>query len=250
MTGETEADSLGAAHSADSGDSGGTPTTGLTGLTETSGGTSDGATTDTQPGPVTTSAQPEGTTGETGETGDGSLNDESGSGDASGSTSAGSTTTDASADEVDLSGYQVVQTSSSRTFTIPDGTLVAPGTVIVIGRDASRGAFEQHWGALPGDVVYLDAEDGFPAVNGEETYTLRDPGGSAVDGPTPPLQSGDVLHRTDLSGGLSWTLMAEGNADPGLGLMEGASGVYLTEASDATGTGNFIYEYVELQAWP
>ncbi len=249
MSGDTEADSLGAAHDESSG---GSHTTGLTGLSATGDGTSgdvSAGATDTQPGPgsSTGTTDPEGTTGGAGDD-EGSSSGGTGSADESESSSS-SSSTDAPLDEVDLSGYQLVQTSSSRTFTIPDGTLVPSGTVVVIGRNASRGAFEQHWGSLPAQTVYLNAEDGFPAINGDETYTLRDVSNTAIDGPTPPMQSGDALRRTGLDTG--WTLESEGSADPGIGLDEpGASGTFLTEASDASGSGNFIFEYVELQAWP
>ena len=162
-----------------------------------------------------------------------------------------SSTTDAPVVEVDLSGWTIEQANSARTFTLPENTLVPAGGFVVVGRNASRAQFEAYWGLLGDDVVYLNAGDEFPAINGDETFTLRDDGGASVDGPTPAIQGGDTVQRNDLAAAGSWTIEAEGNADPGVGHPDpGAAGVFLTEASDATGSGNFAYEFVELQAWP
>lgn len=153
--------------------------------------------------------------------------------------------------EVDLSGWTVEQANSLRTFTLPADTLVPAGGLVVIGRNASRAQFEAYWGLLGDDVVYFNAGDEFPAINGAETFTLRDDGGAVVDGPTPAIEEGDTVRRDDLAAVGSWTVEGEGNADPGVAHPDpGAAGVFLTEASDATGSGNFVYEFVELQAWP
>ena len=152
---------------------------------------------------------------------------------------------------IDLSGWTLVQTNSSRTFTLPEGTLVSAGGLLVVGRDASRAEFEQYWGPLGDDVAYLDAADTFPAINGDETFTLRDHTDAVIDGPTPAIHSGDALRRADLSSRGTWSPVGETDADPGAGFVDaGASGVFLTEVSDASGSSNYVFEYVELQAWP
>lgn len=180
-------------------------------------------------------------------------------GEESGSGSSGDPTTDPTTgpttgeigDAVDLSGWTLTQTNSSREFTLPEGTVVPAGGLVVIGRDATRAQFENYWGTLDADVLYLNAQDTFPAINGGETFTLHDAADAVVDGPTPAMEDGHAVRRADVTSDGMWTMAGEADADPGVGHEDPAlAGVFLTEASDATGAGNFVYEYVELQAWP
>lgn len=234
---------------------GGAVTTGLTGLSGGGGPGSDGTTT-AQPGPDADSAPDpdESTTGDgesSGSSGLGDTDDVGDTDDSEGESGSSTTAVDPPEDAVDLSGWTVVQTGSDRTFVLPEGTVLPAGAVLVIGRDASRGAFEQYWGALAEDVVYVDSEDSFPAINGDETFAVRDPSDAVVDGPTPSLDNGQSLTRTDVAAAGSWTSSGEGDADPGVGhAFAGTSGVFLTEVSDASGSGSFVYEFIELQAWP
>lgn len=225
-------------------------TTGLTGVSDgAQTSTSPDGTTGSQPGPDvdTENGSSEGGAVEESSSTSGAL-DPTDADDESSSSTSGETPLE---DEVDLSGWTLVQTNSSRSFTLPEGTLLPAGGVLVVGRNASRGQFEQYWGPLGADVVYLDAADDFPAINGDETFTLHDDSNAVVDGPTPALGGGDALQRADLSEAGTWAAVSEGDADPGTGLADpGASGVFLTEVSDASGSGNFVFEYVELQAWP
>ena len=255
MRADSEGSAL-AEEDAGSGTGGAEPVT--TGLTSLSGGTqsSDGTTT-SQPGqdadsdPATaedgssTGAFHDGSsdTGDTGDTGD---TDDSG-----GESGSSTTAVDPPEDSVDLSGWTVVQTGSDRTFTLPPGTVLPAGAVLVLGRDATRGAFEEHWGALDGDVLYVNSEDSFPAINGEETFSLRDAADATIDGPTSALENGQALTRTDVSGPGTWTAAGENTAAPGVGHdFSGTSGVFITEVSDATGPGSYVYEFIELQGWP
>lgn len=231
-------------------------TTGTSETPTTSGmsGISAGPLDTTTPDDETTSEPSSDTDGtDTGGTDDGTDTggtDETSSSGTSNDDESSSSTGDPTLLEVDLSGWTVEQANSARTFTLPANTLVPAGGVVVIGRDASRAQFEAYWGPLGDDVVYFDANDEFPAINGDETFALRD-GGATIDGPTPALQAGTTVRRDDLAEAGSWTVAGERNADPGTGHPDpGASGVFLTEASDASGSGNFVYEFVELQAWP
>ena len=80
--------------------------------------------------------------------------DEGGTTSDTGTSDAGDTAID---DDVDLSGWTVVQTNSAREFVLPDGTIVPRGGTLVIARDASPGAFQAFWGVNWGDdVVYVD----------------------------------------------------------------------------------------------
>ena len=223
-------------------------TTGVTGI---SSGADDSSanddTTTSQPGPSTagdSSYSGNDTTGA-----DESGDDTTG-GDESGDDEGSSSTGGLPEDEVDLSGWTLAQTSSAREFTFPAGTVVPAGTVIVIGRDAERAAFEQYWGRLGDDAVYFNGSDVFPAINGDETFSVRDDADAVIDGPTPALEMGTSLHRDDGSAAGSWTPATESEADPGVGVAEPDSpGVFVTEASDASGAGNYVFEYVELQVW-
>jgi hypothetical protein len=174
-----------------------------------------------------------------------------------------SSTTDPSATDsdtqgaefVDLSGYTVVQTASAREFVIPDNTIVAVGTVIVIGRNASPGTFQDFWDQNWGDeVVYFEGLDVFPTINGDETYSLLDPGQVVVDGPTPPLELSTVLARTDASldgsDEAAWVLGVSPNDDSNPGVASATGGTvgvpYISEYADPTGPGNFDFEFVEI----
>jgi hypothetical protein len=155
---------------------------------------------------------------------------------------------------VDLSGYQLVQTGSDCTVTIPAGTIVDPGAGLVIARDSGRTDFESFWQVvLPAKVRFLNSGDLCPRINGDESYRLVDPEAITVDGATPPLGSGTGIQR--ISGALpasaveSWTTVAAdpGEATPGTAAREPGSGrVFISEVSDASGSGNFVYEFVEI----
>lgn len=157
---------------------------------------------------------------------------------------------------VDLSGFSVSQTDSDREIVIPDGTIIPVGGALVVGRNATLGEFEDFWGVTLGDdVVYIDGIDVFPACNGDETFTLRSPLRTIVDGPTPALTISTLLERTDASMPAdnegAWVSSALPNSDatPGTGVDAGGeTGVpYISEIVDATGSGNFAYEFVEIR---
>ena len=77
--------------------------------------------------------------------------------------------------------------------------------------------------------------------------------GTVIDGPTISMASGanQDLQRKDpcLAAGIatSWNVLATTSANPGSGAGAGcAKGVVINEFSDAAGTDNFVYEFVEL----
>ena len=158
---------------------------------------------------------------------------------------------------VDLSGWRLEQANSSRSFTIPSGTVLAEGSYLVVGRSATRAQFETYWGRTLGENVrYLDGGDQWPNINGSETFALRDASGTLVDGPTigmsssgsQTLQRGAGLPAGDAA---SWTVRTStpvSNATPGEGQTVAAlpPGVYVSEFSDADGSGNYVYEFVEV----
>jgi hypothetical protein len=149
-----------------------------------------------------------------------------------------------------------VQTESDRTFDVPEGTVLQPGGVLIVGRDTGQAAFEAYWGVdLGPDVVYLDGGDSFPTINGDETYELLDAASSSVDGPTPALVLGESLDRIDPEDGsdTGWAPASAnvGTPTPGTSAEppDDYTGVFLSEVSDANGIGSYVYEFVELRAF-
>jgi beta-lactamase superfamily II metal-dependent hydrolase len=154
----------------------------------------------------------------------------------------------------DVSNWQVVQANASNTFTIPAGTSIPANGYLVIGRDATKAQFETFWGVtLPANAVYINSAGAFPAINGSENYTLKNASGTVVDGATISMSAsaGQSIQRRDpcLAAGStsSWNILASSAGTPGSGAGAGCGkGVVINEFSDALGTGNFIYEFVEL----
>jgi hypothetical protein len=157
---------------------------------------------------------------------------------------------------LDISNWRLVQAKSPITYVIPAGTVIPANGYVVIGRDSTKQQFEAFWRGgtpLPSDVIYINSAGAFPIINGSENYTLQNASGATVDAKTINMASGagQSIQRKDpcLAPGLSssWNILASTSATPGSGAGAGcAMGVVINEFSDATGTGNFIYEFVEL----
>ncbi|HRC85234.1 MAG TPA: Ig-like domain-containing protein, partial [Thermoanaerobaculia bacterium] len=152
-----------------------------------------------------------------------------------------------------LAGWKVNQRNATFTYTFPAGTLIPDNGYLVLGRDATRAQFEAFWGALPAAAVYVNSAGALPQINGDEQFSLTNAGGTTVDGFTVrmPAGGGSALQRKDpfLAPGqaASWNTLATTAATPGSGAGAGcAKGVVVNEFADALGTGNFIYEFVEL----
>ncbi len=152
---------------------------------------------------------------------------------------------------INISGYKIVQANSALTYTIPAGTTIPSKGYVIIGRNATKAAFETFWGVtLPAHVVYLNAADTMPQINGSETYTLQNAASTTLDGPTVAMAAAgeESLKRLNACGaaGLasSWSRVASSTANPGSGAPAPCSkAVYISEFSDAA---NFVYEFVEL----
>ncbi len=103
-------------------------------------------------------------------------------------------------------------------------------------------------------MLYINTGDEFPAINGDEVFSLASADGEVVDGPSAALEAGASLQRVDpsASGAAGWSSVSDGNADPGQGAVPGPGheGPFISEASDASGSGSFVYEFVEVQVWP
>ncbi len=157
---------------------------------------------------------------------------------------------------LDVSGYRLDQQNAASSLTLPAGTLIPENGYLIVGRDATQAAFEAFWRGgtpLPAGAVYLDAAGAFPAINGDERYELFNAAGQKLDGRTVamPAGAGKTLQRKDpcqaAGKSTSWTTTAASAATPGSGAGPGCGkGVVINEFADALGTGNFVYEFVEL----
>ncbi len=156
----------------------------------------------------------------------------------------------------DVSGWRLGQVTATYDYTLPAGTVIPDGGYLIVGRNATKAQFEAFWRGgtpLPANVLYLNSGDRMPVINGDEAYTLYNAAGTIIDGRTlkMPASAGSTLQRRDpcqsAGASASWTTSASSGATPGSGAGAGcARGVVINEFSDATGTGNFIYEFLEL----
>jgi beta-lactamase superfamily II metal-dependent hydrolase len=156
-------------------------------------------------------------------------------------------------DTFDLSGWKLAQANATLNYTFPANTIVPRGGYVIVARNATRAQFESFWGVTLGaNVVYINSADTMPQLNGSETYTLKDAANSTIDGPTyaHDSTSGDSLERANcglVGSSGTWTKVAATSATPGTNGLTGCGlGIFINETSDAIGTGNFVYEYVEL----
>ena len=162
---------------------------------------------------------------------------------------------EASALQVDLSDYKLVQTASAKTYTLPKGTKLGAGSVVIVARNIDKAGFEAFWKVtLPADAIFINTGDGFPSINGDETFALLDATGKVIDGPSVPMgkpDSSDFQRKQPIGAAnvaASWTVAASGPgvSKPGTGCAVGSDGVFISEFSDAVGTGAFAYEFVEI----
>ena len=148
-----------------------------------------------------------------------------------------------------VSGWTITQANATYNFILPAGTIIPEDGYLVVARNATKTAFESYWGVtLPANVLYINSGDGMPIINGDENYTLKNASGVVVDGPTisMPASAARSLQRADPCG-TTWNTVLEAAANPGSGAATGCgAGVKMNEVSDASGTGNFIYEFIEL----
>ena len=154
---------------------------------------------------------------------------------------------------LDIGGYTLLQYNSSQSFAMPAPLELESGQYLVIARDAEQSAFETYWGVTLGsDVIFLNSGGVLPQINGDEVFELRDAANATLEGPTGlAISSGQAVQRTTLSDNAasagSWAAGASSTATPGAGAPAGAqAGLAITEYADALGTGNFVYEFVEL----
>ena len=169
-------------------------------------------------------------------------------------TSAAVSVTVSNGTPVSIGGWSLVQANAAQTYVIPSGTAVPSRGYVIVGRDATKTQFETFWGVTLGpNVVYINSAGAMPQINGSETYDLRNASNTRVDGVTIAMSSsgGESIKRTNGCGAASkssnWTRAASSTGNPGTGAPAPCGkGAYISEFSDALGTGNYIYEFVEI----
>jgi beta-lactamase superfamily II metal-dependent hydrolase len=156
-------------------------------------------------------------------------------------------------DAIDISGWKLVQANATLNYTLPANTIIPNGGYVIVGRNATKSAFQTFWGVtLASNVTYINSADGMPQLNGSETYTLKNASSVTEDGPTyaHDAASGDSLQRSTCGAAGTagtWTKVAAGSATPGTGAITSCGhGLFISENSDALGAGNFIYEFIEI----
>lgn len=163
-------------------------------------------------------------------------------------------TTPPPSSSVDVSGWRLVQANAAYEFVLPTGTSIPADGYLVVGRSADKASFETFWKTtLPTNVVYVNSGGSMPVINGDETFELRNGSGTNVDGPTIAMSAtaAKSVQRTDpcsaAGSASSWNILADTSGTPGSGAGAGCGGgVKINEFSDATGTGNYVYEFIEL----
>lgn len=156
--------------------------------------------------------------------------------------------------KVDMSNWRLNQTSPVVAFVLPQGTVIPAGGYLIVARNVGRTAFEQYWQrTLAPDVLYIDAQNAIPRIDGAETFTLTDQYGTVIDGPTRTAAVGnDYNRRAGLPAGTasSWTVTAASafTATPGTGqaVPTNPAYVYISEFSDVPAGGNKDYQFVEI----
>ena len=154
---------------------------------------------------------------------------------------------------VNIGGWTLTQANATLNYTIPAGTTIPSKGYVIIARNATKTAFQTFWGVtLASNVVYINSADTMPQINGSETYTLKNSSGVTIEGTTVAMDaSGGSDFQRATCGAIgtlsSWTKLASASGSPGTGGLNGCNkGPFINEFSDALGTGNYVYEFIEL----
>ena len=150
---------------------------------------------------------------------------------------------------LDIGDWTLDQDAGDKSFTFPTDTIVQTGDYVIVARNVTQEEFETFFEVTLGaNVHFFSGSNSFPVVNGNDVYVLEDADANPIDGPTLKTFSGTNYQRLLKSDPLSWKIedFSIAVATPGAGEFPSPNGIYISEISDATGTGNFKYEFVEL----
>ena len=158
---------------------------------------------------------------------------------------------------LDISGYKIVQANAALTITLPAGTTIQPGGYLIVARNATKASFETFWATtLNANVVFINGTtviggNGFPSINGAETYELQNASSVKIEGPTIAMPAATPFNSIkrkspigDAALETSWTRDVVTAANPGTGMTNTKTGkIIISEFSDAT---SFVNEFIEL----
>lgn len=154
---------------------------------------------------------------------------------------------------LNISNFSIYQTSSDQNFNLPENTLINPNNYVIVARDSNKADFESFWGvSLDPNLCFINGENSFPSINGDETFEIRDENNTIIDGPTGQslvtYHTVERIKTTAIStNSNSWNISADIYATPGNGAVgDGTAGLIINEYSDASGTGNWRFEFIEL----
>lgn len=152
------------------------------------------------------------------------------------------------AGDIDIDGYTVKQFDAAHTFTLPD-TIIHEGEFVIIARDCSKGDFETFWNVVLGsNVLFINSANTLPMINGDESFAVYDSSGNLIDSTNTQMPPGEnKCMERDSSNVNTWTALNSNLATPGYyGGGNHNAGLIISEFTDSTGTGNYVYEYIEL----
>jgi hypothetical protein len=154
---------------------------------------------------------------------------------------------------VDLSGFILEQTGALIDVFFPAGTLVQHGNFVIVARNATRAQFEAFYGkTLDANTLFFTGGNGFPVIDGGETFAVFDFQGVFIDGRSIVEPTGGQRTFSRANCGVaaalatSWTtaVTSTAGASPGKGpLNTGQSRICVTEVADSTSTN---FEYIEI----
>ena len=154
---------------------------------------------------------------------------------------------------INVGGWTITQANATLTYTIPAGTTIPSKGYLIIARNATKSAFQTFWArTLASNVLYINSADTMPQINGSETYTLRNSSGTVIEGATVAMDTSagfDFQRATCGAIGTlsSWSHVTWSSATPGTGGLATCNrGAFINEFSDALGTGNYVYEFIEI----
>jgi hypothetical protein len=124
--------------------------------------------------------------------------------------------------DADVSGFIIQQIESTREFILPENCYIPARGLLVLGRYATRGAFETYWNTeLDESVLYINSMNAFPMINGQEQFLLKSPENVLIDPSdgsytSPIIQEGERARRS-FPGNDSedWYIAPDSTATPG-----------------------------------
>ena len=124
---------------------------------------------------------------------------------------------------IDVENYVLRQQNATHSFTVPSGTSIPSKGFLVVGRDASKSAFESFWNmSFSASVTYLNSSGAIPQINGEEVFLFENTGSVNVDPATDDEYSAQsispgkrVYRKTTDNTSSDWVMEDCSNATPG-----------------------------------